>query len=81
MNGLGWVISNFMICERPLALFSRKMEFQLLSRKSYWNTHLRISPTRVYTNVDPVLRHAVDQIPAADWLRFCVVSKRRRNGQ
>ena len=23
---------------------------------------------RVYTNVDPVLRHAVDQIPASDWL-------------
>jgi len=23
---------------------------------------------RVYTNVDPVLRHAVDQIPVADWL-------------
>lgn len=36
---------------------------------------------KVYTNVDPVLRHAVDQIPAADWLRFCIVSKGRRNGQ
>ena len=35
---------------------------------------------KVYTNVDPVLRHAVDQIPAADWLRFCIVGKRRRNG-
>jgi len=23
---------------------------------------------RVYTNVDPVLRHAVDQIPVAEWL-------------
>ena len=23
---------------------------------------------KVYTNVDPVLRHAVDQIPADDWL-------------
>jgi len=23
---------------------------------------------KVYTNVDPVLRHAVDQIPAAEWL-------------
>ena len=23
---------------------------------------------KVYTNVDPVLRHAVDQIPATDWL-------------
>ena len=22
----------------------------------------------VYTNVDPVLRHAVDQIPVSDWL-------------
>ncbi len=24
---------------------------------------------KVYTNVDPVLRHAVDQIPAGDWLK------------
>jgi integrase len=24
---------------------------------------------KVYTNVDPVLRHAVDQIPADDWLK------------
>jgi integrase len=23
---------------------------------------------KVYSNVDPVLRHAVDQIPAGDWL-------------
>ena len=23
---------------------------------------------KVYTNVDPVLRHAIDTIPAADWL-------------
>ena len=23
---------------------------------------------KVYMNVDPVLRHAVDQIPASDWL-------------
>jgi integrase len=23
---------------------------------------------KAYTNVDPVLRHAVDQIPAGDWL-------------
>ena len=23
---------------------------------------------KVYTNVDPVLRHAVDQIPASEWL-------------
>jgi integrase len=23
---------------------------------------------KVYTNVDPVLRHAVDQIPASDWM-------------
>ena len=23
---------------------------------------------KVYTNVDPVLRHAVDQIPVSDWL-------------
>ncbi|MFH1716847.1 MAG: site-specific integrase [Planctomycetota bacterium] len=25
---------------------------------------------KVYTNVDPVLRHAVDQIPAGDWLLY-----------
>ena len=44
--------------------------------------HSSPDPTnKVYTNVDPVLRHAVDQIPAGDWLRFCIVSKRRRNGQ
>lgn len=24
---------------------------------------------KVYTNVDPVLRHAVDQIPVTDWLK------------
>jgi len=24
--------------------------------------------SKAYTNVDPVLRHAVDQIPAGDWL-------------
>ena len=24
---------------------------------------------KVYTNVDPVLRHALDQIPVGDWLR------------
>ena len=24
---------------------------------------------KAYTNVDPVLRHAVDQIPAGDWLK------------
>ena len=23
---------------------------------------------KMYTNVDPVLRHAVDQMPASDWL-------------
>ncbi len=23
---------------------------------------------KVYTNVDPILRHAVDQIPVGDWL-------------
>ena len=23
---------------------------------------------KVYTNVDPVLRHAIDQIPVGDWL-------------
>ena len=25
---------------------------------------------KIYTNVDPVLRHAIDQIPADDWLRL-----------
>jgi hypothetical protein len=27
-----------------------------------------LSHAKVYMNVDPVLRHAVDQIPAGDWL-------------
>ena len=25
---------------------------------------------KVYTNVDPVLRHAVDLIPSSDWLKW-----------
>jgi integrase len=25
---------------------------------------------KVYTNVDPVLRHAVDQLAVSDWLRW-----------
>ena len=34
---------------------------------------------RVYTNVDPVLRRAIDTMPASDWLRVRIVGKRGKN--
>jgi integrase len=34
---------------------------------------------KVYTNVDPVLRQAIDTIPASDWLRIRIVGRRRKN--
>ena len=33
---------------------------------------------KVYTNVDPVLRQAIDIMPAEDWLRIRIVSNKRR---
>jgi integrase len=33
---------------------------------------------KVYTNVDPVLRQAIDTMPAGDWLRIRLVSKKRK---
>jgi integrase len=36
---------------------------------------------KVYTNVDPVLRQAIDTMPASDWLRVRIVGKRRKNVQ
>jgi hypothetical protein len=30
---------------------------------------------KVYTNVDPVLRQAIDSMPAEDWLRVRIVGK------
>jgi integrase len=33
---------------------------------------------KVYTNVDPVLRQAIDAMPAGDWLRVRIVSKKKR---
>jgi integrase len=36
---------------------------------------------KVYMNVDPVLRHAIDTMPAEDWLRIRIVGKRRKNIQ
>jgi integrase len=33
---------------------------------------------KVYMNVDPVLRHAIDTMPAEDWLRIHVVRKKRK---
>ena len=36
---------------------------------------------KVYTNVDPVLRQAIDTMPAGDWLRTRLVSKRGKNVQ
>lgn len=32
---------------------------------------------KVYTNVDPLLRQAIDTMPAADWLRIRIVGKKR----
>ena len=36
---------------------------------------------KVYTNVDPVLRQAIDTMPASDWLRIRIHSKRGKNAQ
>ena len=33
---------------------------------------------KVYTNVDPVLRQAIDIMPAGDWLRIRIVGKKRK---
>jgi len=30
-------------------------------------------------NVDPVLRHAIDIMPAGDWLRIRIVGKKRKD--
>jgi len=32
---------------------------------------------KVYTNVDPVLRQAIDSMSASDWLRVRIVGKKR----
>jgi integrase len=34
---------------------------------------------KVYTNVDPVLRQAIDIMPAEDWLRVRIVGKKRKD--
>ena len=34
---------------------------------------------KVYTNVDPVLRQAIDTMPAGDWLRVRLISKKRED--
>jgi len=34
---------------------------------------------KVYTNVDPVLRQAIDTMPASDWLRIRIISKKRKD--
>ena len=34
---------------------------------------------KVYMNVDPVLRQAIDSMPAEDWLRNRIVSKKRKD--
>ncbi|MHC4557821.1 MAG: tyrosine-type recombinase/integrase [Planctomycetota bacterium] len=36
---------------------------------------------KVYMNVDPVLRHAIDTMPVGDWLRIRIVGKRGKNIQ
>jgi hypothetical protein len=35
----------------------------------------------VYMNVDPVMRQAIDTMPAGDWLRIRIVGKRGKNVQ
>jgi hypothetical protein len=30
-------------------------------------------------NVDPVLRYAIDTMPAADWLRIRIIGKKRKD--
>ncbi len=34
---------------------------------------------KLYTNVDPVLRQAVDMMPASDWLRVRIVGRKRKD--
>ncbi|MFC1634810.1 tyrosine-type recombinase/integrase [Planctomycetota bacterium] len=34
---------------------------------------------KVYTNVDPVLRQAIDTMPAGDWLRVRIVGKKKKD--
>jgi len=34
---------------------------------------------KVYTNVDPVLRQAIDTMPARDWLRVRIVGKKTKD--
>ena len=34
---------------------------------------------KVYMNVDPALRHAVDTMPAEDWLRIRIVGKKKKD--
>jgi integrase len=34
---------------------------------------------KVYTNVDPILRQAIDTMPAGDWLRIRLVSEKRKD--
>ncbi|MFC1634992.1 tyrosine-type recombinase/integrase [Planctomycetota bacterium] len=36
---------------------------------------------KVYTNVDPVLRQAIDTMTAGDWLRVRIIGKRGKNVQ
>jgi len=37
------------------------------------------STNKVYLTVDPVLRQAIDTMPADDWLRIRVVGKKRKD--
>jgi hypothetical protein len=34
---------------------------------------------KVYTNVDPILRQAIDTMSAADWLRIRIIGKKRKD--
>lgn len=63
IRSLGWT-SNSKIFGSILAQngVSTTVTQRLLEHSSSYLTN------KLYTNVDPVLRHVVDQIPAGDWL-------------
>lgn len=57
-----------MIYARPLVLCSLKKVFSTAVTQRLLEHSSADLTNRVYTNVDPVLRQAVDLILASDWL-------------
>jgi len=53
------------------------MVFPLLSYGDCLNIPRQILLRKFYSNVDPVLRQAIDTIPTGDWLRTRIVGKKR----